>query len=86
MPQFAFDPDPFAVSELQKLPADNPVVVFDPGNPEYELAIVIPIPRGYGGHVLRLVDHLHLVDQEPAVSAEPGAELLRRYLLQIAQT
>jgi hypothetical protein len=77
MPQFAFEPDSHAVEQLLKLPVETPSVVFDPGNPEYEIALVFPVKRGYGAHILRLIDHLQLCAQDPPVSALDAFELLR---------
>lgn len=85
MPQFAFDPSQLAVERLRTLPGEW-TVVFDPGNPGYEIQLVKSVPRGYGGHILALIDHLQLVDQDPPVSREDGAELLRQFLLRSSQT
>lgn len=86
MPQFTFDPAPEAVRELDQLPKESPYVVFDPGDPNFAIAIVYPISRVYGAHVLRLIDHLRLVGQEPPVTLEAGKESLKRFLLTGQQT
>lgn len=80
MPQFAFDPSLEAVEQLQNLPGEWSVI-FDPGEPDYEINLILTIPRGYAAHILRLIDHLRLVDQDPPVSLQSGDESLRSFLL-----
>jgi hypothetical protein len=86
MPRFVFEIEPCAAAELQALLPTRPTLVFDPGNPDYEMALVVAIPRGYGAHDLRLSDQMELVYQDPPVATEEAHQTLRRHLLQLAQT
>lgn len=77
MPRFTYEVPAIILPELEALPA-KPYLVFDVAHPEYELALIRIIRRGYGGHVLRLSEQLRLVAQSPPVQL--GGDPLSDYL------